>query len=141
VRVRVSECLSESEKWTLQESKKRVWSNLLLLFSKGVRFIAYVCMCVCVYVCMHVCVCVCVYVYVCMCMCVRVYVCTCVCMCACVHVCVYVCTCRCVRVHVLHNACVCITKFYSGFFLLLLGLFILRVVRFIRFFTKFAYIH
>ena len=43
----------------------------------------YMCVCVCVYVCMHACVCVCVCVYVCMhaCVCVRV----CVCVCVCVH--------------------------------------------------------
>ena len=40
----------------------------------------YVCMCVCVYVCMCVCVCVCVYVCMCVCMCACVYVCLCVCM-------------------------------------------------------------
>ena len=43
----------------------------------------YVCVCVCVYVCVYVCVCVCV--------CVCVYVCVCVCVCVCVYVCVCVC--------------------------------------------------
>jgi len=46
----------------------------------------YVCMCVCVYVSVHVCMCVC--------MCVCVYVCMYVCMCVCVHVCMYVCSCQ-----------------------------------------------
>ena len=40
----------------------------------------YVCMCVC----MYVCVCVCLCVYMCMCVCVCIYVCVCVCMLACV---------------------------------------------------------
>jgi len=44
----------------------------------------YVCVCVCVYVCVYVCVCVCV--------CVCVYVCVCVCVCVCVYVCVCVCS-------------------------------------------------
>ena len=40
----------------------------------------YVCVCVC----MYVCVCVCVCVYVCVCVCVCMYVCVCVCVCVCV---------------------------------------------------------
>jgi len=46
-----------------------------------------------VYMCVYVCVCVCMCVYVCVCVCVCVYVCVCVCMCVHVCACVYVCVC------------------------------------------------
>ena len=58
----------------------------------------YVCVCVCMSVCVYMCVCVCVcmYVYVCVSVCVHVYVYVCVSVCVCMCVCLCVCGCACV---------------------------------------------
>jgi len=57
--------------------------------------VKHVCMCECVFVCMHACWCVCARMCVCVCVCVRVCVrvcaCVCVCVCARARVCVYAC--------------------------------------------------
>ena len=49
----------------------------------------YVCMCVCMYICVYVCICIYVCMYVCVCMYICVYVCICMYVCMCVRVCVF----------------------------------------------------
>ena len=69
-----------------------------------------VCVCVCLYLCVHVSVCVCVCVCPCVRVCVRVHVCVCVCARACVRLCVCACMCAsvCVRMHLCLCVCPCV---------------------------------